>query len=45
MAGGKGERLRPYTRVLPKPLLPINNKPMLEHILENLIILILKSFI
>lgn len=35
MAGGKGERLRPYTRVLPKPLLPINNKPMLEHILEN----------
>lgn len=35
MAGGKGERLKPYTQVLPKPLLPINNKPMLEHILEN----------
>lgn len=35
MAGGKGERLRPYTQILPKPLVPINNKPMLEHIIEN----------
>ena len=36
MAGGKGERLKPYTSVLPKPLIPINNKPMLEHIILNL---------
>ena len=35
MAGGKGERLKPYTSVLPKPLIPINNKPMLEHIILN----------
>ena len=35
MAGGKGERLKPYTEVLPKPLIPVNNKPMLEHIIEN----------
>ena len=36
MAGGKGERLKPLTEILPKPLIPINNKPMLEHIIESL---------
>jgi CBS domain-containing protein len=36
MAGGKGERLKPLTEILPKPLVPINNKPMLEHIIESL---------
>ncbi len=35
MAGGKGTRLKPLTEVLPKPLVPINGKPMLEHIIEN----------
>lgn len=35
MAGGKGMRLRPYTDVLPKPLLPINKKPAIRHILEK----------
>ena len=35
MAGGKGKRLKPLTEVLPKPLVPINGKPMLEHIIEN----------
>ena len=35
MAGGKGERLKPFTEILPKPLIPINSKPMLEHIIEN----------
>ena len=34
MAGGKGSRLRPLTNVLPKPLLPINEKTILEDILE-----------
>ena len=29
-SGGKGMRLRPYTTVLPKPLLPIGSKPVLE---------------
>ena len=35
MAGGKGSRLSPLTSVLPKPLLPINNKPIISHILEK----------
>ena len=35
MAGGKGTRLRPYTEVLPKPLLPINKKPAIKHILDK----------
>lgn len=36
MAGGKGTRLKPYTEVLPKPLLPIKNKPIIRHIIEKL---------
>jgi NDP-sugar pyrophosphorylase family protein len=35
-AGGKGERLRPYTTVLPKPLLPIGDLPILEVSLRQL---------
>ena len=35
MAGGTGTRLRPYTEVLPKPLLPIDGKPAIRHILEK----------
>ena len=34
MAGGEGVRLRPYTYILPKPLLPVNNKTMVEHIID-----------
>jgi NDP-sugar pyrophosphorylase family protein len=33
LAGGKGTRLAPYTRVLPKPLMPIGDMPILEVIL------------
>lgn len=36
LAGGKGVRLRPLTEDLPKPLLPVGEKPLLEMILENL---------
>ena len=36
MAGGLGERLRPLTNVLPKPLLRIGEKPILEHNLDRL---------
>lgn len=32
MAGGKGTRLYPYTKILPKPLIPIGDVPILEHI-------------
>ena len=35
MAGGKGTRLKPYTEILPKPLLPINKNPAIRHILEK----------
>lgn len=35
MAGGKGTRLLPHTQDCPKPLLPVNGKPMLEHIVTR----------
>lgn len=35
MAGGKGTRLKPYTDILPKPLIPIGDKTITEHILEH----------
>jgi len=35
MAGGEGTRLRPLTNVLPKPLIPIQNKTILEHIMDS----------
>jgi NDP-sugar pyrophosphorylase family protein len=37
LAGGKGTRLRPYTIVLPKPLLPIGDYPVLEIIIRQLV--------
>jgi dTDP-glucose pyrophosphorylase len=37
MAGGRGERLRPLTDTIPKPLLKIGNKPILEHNIDRLI--------
>lgn len=33
MAGGKGTRLYPYTRILPKPLIPIGEAPIMDHII------------
>src|SRR5690348_10887336 len=33
MAGGEGTRLRPMTANQPKPLLPVANKPIMEHVL------------
>lgn len=36
MAGGRGERLRPLTDVVPKPMLKINDKPILEHNIDRL---------
>jgi NDP-sugar pyrophosphorylase family protein len=36
LAGGLGTRLRPYTAVLPKPLVPVGDRPVLEHILRRL---------
>jgi mannose-1-phosphate guanylyltransferase len=36
LAGGLGMRLRPFTTILPKPLLPIGDRPILEIILRQL---------
>lgn len=35
MAGGKGTRLYPYTKILPKPLIPIGEIPIIERIINN----------
>jgi NDP-sugar pyrophosphorylase family protein len=35
MAGGKGTRLYPYTRILPKPLIPIGDVPIMERIIDG----------
>jgi NDP-sugar pyrophosphorylase family protein len=37
LAGGKGTRLAPYTNVLPKPLVPVGDCPILEIIIKQLI--------
>lgn len=36
MAGGKGSRLDPFTKILPKPLIPVGNKPIVENIMDRL---------
>src|SRR5215212_5191414 len=36
MAGGEGTRLRPLTSNAPKPMLPIANVPMMEHVINLL---------
>lgn len=35
MAGGKGSRLEPFTRILPKPLIPIGESTIVEIIMDN----------
>lgn len=35
MAGGKGTRLDPFTKILPKPLIPIGDKPIIELIMDK----------
>ena len=36
MAGGRGERLRPLTDKVPKPMLPLGDKPIIEHNIDRL---------
>jgi mannose-1-phosphate guanylyltransferase len=36
LAGGLGSRLRPLTYVMPKAMLPVGNKPILEHVIQFL---------
>ena len=44
MAGGIGARLKPLTEIIPKPLLPIGNKTILEHIIESFLNYNIKRF-
>ena len=36
LAAGKGTRLQPLTYAIPKPLLPVGGKPVIEYVIENL---------
>ena len=36
LCGGKGERMRPFTDALPKPLVPVNGRPLLYHLMKYL---------
>jgi NDP-sugar pyrophosphorylase family protein len=36
MAGGEGARLRPYTAIIPKPLMPIGDRPVLDIVIRQL---------
>jgi len=35
MAGGKGTRLDIFTKILPKPLIPVGEKPIIEHVIDK----------
>jgi dTDP-glucose pyrophosphorylase len=35
MAGGKGTRMDPFTKILPKPLIPVGDKPIIEIIIDE----------
>jgi NDP-sugar pyrophosphorylase family protein len=37
LAGGKGTRLRPFTVIFPKPLVPLGDKPVLEVLIDRLV--------
>ena len=37
MSGGKGSRMQPFTNILPKPLLPFKNKPIIDTIINAIL--------
>ena len=44
MSGGYGLRLKPFTNILPKPLIPLNNKPVIDHIIDKFVVSGIKNF-
>ena len=44
MAGGEGTRMKRFTKILPKPLIPINEKSVFEHIIENFLMQSMNKF-
>ena len=45
MSGGKGTRLKPFTDVLPKPLMPFKGKTLIEHVVNNFLNYKINKFI
>ena len=45
MSGGKGTRLKPFTDVLPKPLMPFQGKTLMEHVVNMFVDYEIKDFI
>lgn len=45
MAGGFGTRLKPYTNILPKPLLPFKNKTIIENVIDKFVKFGIKNFL
>ena len=44
MAGGEGSRMKPFTNILPKPLVPINSQPIIDIIINSLSLYGIKDF-
>tara|TARA_Y100000746_G_scaffold120002_1_gene102803 strand:+ start:4596 stop:5621 length:1026 start_codon:yes stop_codon:yes gene_type:complete len=44
MAGGRGSRISEFTDILPKPLIPLKKKPIIEHIIEKFLRYKIKDF-
>jgi mannose-1-phosphate guanylyltransferase len=36
LCGGQGDRLKPLTDTLPKPMIPVNGRPIIDHIISNM---------
>ena len=45
MAGGLGTRMKPFTNILPKPLIPVGNKTVIENIIDKFMHYQIKNFI
>jgi len=45
LCGGLGTRLRPFTDSMPKPMIPVNGRPFLEHLLEQIAVRGIRRFL